>query len=138
MASKQYIPLGTYNGTSMYGDLNAHLETGLEIEEEKKRTKGLTDFISIKSEEHTAFLERLTLVQEFNYQDAGKIVAEVLEGIKLAEIDKTLKGDFREANLDWAYAKRAFARDFFEHLLGSCASQNAIKFLLTSCRKLQK
>ena len=135
---KKYINLGTYNGTSFYGDANANLDVALEIEEEKRRTVGLSDFISHKHIEHEEFMCRLSLVLEKNYADAGKIVAEVIKGIQLAELDDTLKGDYREANLDWAYAKRAVARDYFEALVECASSPDAIKFLHTSCRKLKK
>lgn len=132
------IFLGKHNGISMYGDDLILSQEALQIEEEKKRTVGLKDFISVKSKEHDDFLGRLTLVNEENYNEAGKIVSEVLAGIESAELDTVLKGDFREANLDWAYSKRAFARNFFEHLLPECKNPDTVRYLTTSCRKLAK
>lgn len=109
-----------------------------EILQEQLETPGLEDFADQKNIEHHYFLARLEKVTEACYKDAKAIVDEVLQGIAQAEADTTLKGNFRETNLDWAYSKRYFARQYFEHLLSQCTTQDAKKFLTTSVRKLQR
>lgn len=109
-----------------------------EILQEQLETPGLADFADQKNIEHHYFLARLEKLTEACYKDAKAIVDEVLQGIAQAEEDRTLQGNFRETNLDWAYSKRYFARQHFEHLLSQCTTQEAKKFLTTSVRKLQK
>ena len=138
MKKQEFIKIAEVNNTIIYGDMNAHKEVANEIKNEQARTIGLSEFSNIKHNEHQEFLGRLTLIKEHNYKQAGDIVQEVLNGINEAEADTTLKGDFRETNLDWAYSKRYFAREYFSTILNTITNPNAQKYLSTSCRKLAK
>lgn len=135
---KKHILIAQGNGKAIYGDADLNTKEAMEIIAEQERTEGLSEFSRKKHEENQAFLGRLLMVEQKNYKDADKIVQEVLKGIKDAEADKKLVGDFRETNLDWAYSKRFMAREYFSNLISLSTNLYTRTYLANIVRKLQK
>lgn len=132
------IKVAEMNGTEIYAEGNILDKVGAEIIAEKASTPGLKEFSDQKYNEYLEFIDRLTLVKVDNYKDAAKIVEEVLNCINNSEADTTLKGNFRETNLDWQYTKKVYARDYFSWLASKCTKEEAKRYLSTSVRKLSK
>lgn len=98
----------------------------------------LNDFSKELQMKHFEFLERLKGVNLKNYKELASFVTEAQKSIDEAERNATLKGEFRETNLDWAYLKRKDVREYAESMLQAAQETNVKNFCSTAVRKMKR
>lgn len=84
----------------------------LQILNEYRHNEGLPGFTDKLFMDHLAFQEQVRNADVSDFSQVHSILNSVVEGIREAEADDELQGVFREANLDWAYAKKRYLKDY--------------------------
>lgn len=97
----------------------------LQILNEYRHNEGLPGFTDKLFMDHLAFQEQVRNSDVSDFSQVCSILNSVVEGIREAEADDELQGVFREANLDWAYARKRYLIDY----LSGHANKNTLEIV---------